>query len=78
MMENRFKEPYSSPRWWWENSFCPVCFDCAHFQGRIKGKVRCEAFPDGIPREIILSPTEKHDRPYQNDQGIQFEKFENK
>lgn len=74
-MDTRFKEPYSEPRWWWGNSFCPVCFYCAHFYGRIKGKPRCKAFLDGIPREIIVSPTAKHDEPYPGDNGIRFEQY---
>lgn len=72
---NRFKEPYSEPRWWWPNDFSSACFSCTHFRGRVKGKPRCIAFPEGIPREIILSAKLIHDKPYPGDNGIQFEQY---
>ncbi len=75
-MNKRFQVPYSDPRWWWINSFSPICFDCVHFHGMVQRKPRCDAFPDGIPREIILSSEQKHDTPYPGDHGIQFEQYE--
>lgn len=74
-MDKRFTEPYSNPRWWWINGFTPACFNCTHFFGRVKGKPRCHAFPDGIPNEIILSPESTHDKPYPGDHGIQFKEY---
>ena len=74
-MNKRFQVPYSDPRWWWVNSFSPICFDCTHFHGMIERKPRCDAFPDGIRREIILSSEQKHDTPYPGDHGIQFEQY---
>ena len=35
----------------------------------------CDAYPGGIPCPI-LSGDEKHDEPYPNDSGIQFEPIE--
>ena len=52
-MDRRFKVPYSNPRWWWNGDYVPICFDCSYFQGMIKGKPRCEALPDGIPKEMF-------------------------
>lgn len=37
--------------------------------------VTCDAFPGGIPREL-LSEKVKHTRPYKGDHGIQFERAE--
>ena len=74
-MPDRFKEPYSHPRWWWVNDYVPSCFNCAHFEGMIKGKPRCAAFPDGIPKDIILSKEPAHQTPYPGDHGLIFEEF---
>lgn len=74
-MKNRFIEPYSDPRWWWEGNFVPICFECAHFEGMVKSKPRCKAFPEGIPREIIGSRACRHDEPYSGDHGIQFKQY---
>lgn len=52
-MKERFKEPYSDPRWWWEGKTHPICFECANFEGMVKGKPRCKAFQDGIPRDFF-------------------------
>lgn len=72
-MKDRFSTPYSHPRWWWAGSRIPDCFSCAHFRGMIKGKKRCTAFPDGIPKELYLSYGElKHIAPYEGDHGIQY------
>lgn len=30
----------------------PICFDCKHLNG--KAPLKCAAFPDGIPKEILL------------------------
>ena len=58
-MDNRFSAPYSHPRWWFEGSYTPSCFDCAHFRGAQKGKMVCLAFPDGIPEDVLWEPVEK-------------------
>ena len=50
------------------------CLQCSHFLGR--GDKRfgfvCEAFPKGIPDEIVTGQF-NHTKPYPGDHGIQFE-----
>jgi len=50
------------------------CFYCKHFHGEVKET--CNAFPDGIPTEIFLGGT-RHDKRFDDDNGIMFEKAEN-
>jgi len=45
------------------------CVLCKHYNGVLK----CDAFPMGIPQEII-SGLVSHKEPYKGDNGIQFEK----
>ena len=73
-MKKRFPVSYSDPRWWWGGDYIPACFDCTHFQGRIEGKLRCKAFPDGIPLELIKQGI-KHDTPYPGDHDIRFKQY---
>ncbi len=44
-MPERFREPHSHPRWWWVNDFVPSCFECAHFDGMVKGEAQVCSFP---------------------------------
>lgn len=56
------------------------CFMCKHaLKRRDKSKPFdvCDAFPNGIPREIFSGKV-LHHTPYQNDNGIQYEEFKNK
>lgn len=46
-MDERFVKPYSDPRWWWDGTYTPVCFHCAHFRGASEGKIRCLHFRMG-------------------------------
>lgn len=46
----------------------PLCFVCI----RYKDKDRCEAYPNGIPQEI-LTATVDHLKPYDGDSGLTFE-----
>lgn len=49
----------------------PICMACLH--RHIEGDgFTCDAFPDGIPDEIIQSEAD-HREPFPGDQGIQFE-----
>lgn len=74
-IEKRFPEPFSDPRWWWNGyGEVPQCFDCKHFNGLVKNKKRCDAFPDGIPDEIFNNSIQ-HNKPYPDDNGIRFEKY---
>lgn len=43
------------------------CAGCVHFKG-----VVCDAFPDGIPSEILMG-VQTHDKPIAGDRGIQYE-----
>ena len=56
------------------NRFCDdpkaksvMCNHCVH---RIKGGPKCKAFPDGIPKDLMLRG--KHDTPYPGDNGYRF------
>ena len=50
----------------------PICMVCKHFRREAPG-LTCEAFPEGIPDEIIQSAHD-HRTPWDRDGGIQFEK----
>lgn len=72
-MKKRFEVPFSDPRWWWGGNYTPKCFECAHFQGMVGRKVRCAAFPDGIPIEVFRGI---HNEPVDGDHGIRFVPYE--
>ena len=44
------------------------CLKCKY----LKEKMKCLAFPDGIPNDIISGKV-SHKKPHKNDNGIQFE-----
>jgi len=46
------------------------CISCEHYLG--VGK--CEAFPKGIPEEIISGKV-SHTKPYEGDRGIQYKEI---
>ena len=46
----------------------PMCMSCAHLNRTADNKT-CEAFPEGIPEEILTN----HHKPYPGDQGVRFE-----
>lgn len=51
-------------------SFQPIqCFTCVH----LRPYTRCDAFPDGIPPEIIAG--RDHREPYPGDNGIRYEEI---
>jgi len=63
------KKPYSDSRWWDDPKPCDVsCNSCAHYFGFAK----CKAFPNEIPRELLLSVEVRHDKPYPGDGGYLF------
>lgn len=58
----------------------PICLECKHFDFDNDEANVCEAFPDGIPDEIIMGDFD-HTQPYPNadepeDNGIRFEPIE--
>lgn len=55
----------------YETWFSEVCCRCQHFAGDSLQHT-CDAFPDGIPREI-WEGRHLHNRPYPGDTGIGFE-----
>ena len=48
------------------------CGDCIHYRGFIDELLRCDAYPDGIPREVLNKTFEKE--PLQCSPLITFEK----
>lgn len=50
----------------------PSCNHCRHYRRRLAGPATCDAFPEGIPREI-LTARHMHTSPYPGDHGIRFE-----
>lgn len=67
------KKPYSDPRWH-ELLIAKElqCNSCVHHRGGDE----CDAFPNGIPRELLLSNV-LHVKPYKDDNGIRYEKDPN-
>jgi len=54
--------------------YTPQCLCCKHYRDFTPaGARRCDAFPDGIPREI-LSMEVSHQFEYPGDHGIRYEK----
>ena len=47
----------------------PICNECIH---RKAGEIKCNAYPDGIPRNILTGKID-HRKKYINDNGIRFE-----
>lgn len=50
----------------------PICNQCTHLY---KDQFGCEAYPDGIPKEILTGEVD-HSKPYKGDHGIQFKAIE--
>ena len=49
-----------------------LCAYCRHFNSEERMKTVCEAFPNGIPREIAFDGFDHH-LPYPGDHGIRFD-----
>jgi hypothetical protein len=50
----------------------PICMYCARFHRDDWHGMRCDAFPDGIPEDIIRSRVD-HRQPIAGDHGLQFD-----
>lgn len=50
----------------------PKCYGCLH---KAEGALKCDAFPDGIPLDIVRSLV-GHTKPYPGDRGIRFKPLE--
>jgi len=50
----------------------PLCATCKHITGCENRILKCKAYPNGIPREI-LTLKEDHRNPLPGDNGIQYE-----
>ena len=48
----------------------PLCEDCLRFDMQGDG-YSCEAFPDGIPEEIVMGEHDHHE-PFEGDGGLKF------
>ena len=52
----------------------PMCVRCKHFRiDEKRNRLVCDAFPDGIPEEILRGYD--HRKPYPGDHGIRFEEI---
>lgn len=50
----------------------PICGGCKHLTSPDLRDPKCDAFPAGIPNEILLSRAD-HRKPFPGDNGIQYE-----
>ena len=53
----------------------PQCLNCTRYNVYKNNTVSCNAFPNGIPDEI-LDAENNHDKPFKGDNGIRFEPIE--
>lgn len=62
------------PRWTYEipKNAVKLCNDCKHRSKQWPNEIKCDAFPDGIPDEVLFCDLD-HRKPIDGDRGIQFE-----
>ena len=53
----------------------PVCLDCKRYHKDSWNPLTCDAFPKGIPAEILVGGDE-HKSPVEGDGGLLFERKE--
>jgi len=49
----------------------PICIKCTRYHKNDNSDFKCDAYPDGIPFEIIMGDVDHHE-PYKGDHGLQF------
>lgn len=49
-----------------------ACMSCRHFDAAVKDRDVCEAFPEGIPVEILDGSVD-HRQPVEGDHGVRWE-----
>lgn len=76
MDDRSVKKPYSDRRWYDDiGGVRPICNFCKHRRefNAEKGIIPCDAFPDGIPRNILKLLKEEKDTTKECNNGIKYE-----
>lgn len=50
----------------------PICYNCKHLKPTKKETFVCDAFPGGIPGDIVNNVAD-HRKPFEGDRGIRFD-----
>jgi hypothetical protein len=49
----------------------PICLECVHYRDEDQVNFSCDAYPNGIPKEIVESRAD-HTKPINGDHGVYF------